>query len=114
EAVVDGLEPVEVGEDQRHGVVRRGRPGHGVVGAVHEAGAVGQPGDRVVEGVAHQVALELEALQGGPGDVGDAGDGPGDPLQRVRAGAHADPAPAALAGGGAADLDVDVEVGRAR
>ena len=75
EAVVDGLEVVEVDEHDGHADALAQRPRHGVADALVEQRAVGQVGDRVVEGLVGELLLELLAL----GDVAavehDAADG---------------------------------------
>ena len=70
EAVVHGLEVVEV--DEEHGQVRARAlvAGQGVVEAVLEEGLVGQAGQRVVEGPVGQLVLEPLAV----GDVAEAHD----------------------------------------
>ena len=66
--VVDRLEPVEVEEEDRGaGALRACLPGRGHLEAVEEEVAVGQPGQRVVEGPPAQ----RPRLAPGLGDVGD-------------------------------------------
>ena len=75
EAVVDGLEVVEVDEHDGHPDPFAQRPRHRVADALVEQRAVGQVGDGVVEGLVGELLLELLAL----GDVAavedDAADG---------------------------------------
>ena len=66
EAVVDGLEPVEVEEQQADQPAGRRPAGEGVLQAILEQGAVGQPGQVVVERLDEQPLLERAAR----GDVG--------------------------------------------
>ena len=58
EAVVQGLEVVQVQEQHRGGVVRSPPAVQGVLDAVAEEGAVGQIGQRVVEGLVGELVLE--------------------------------------------------------
>ena len=50
ERVVDDLEPVEVEEEHRHRTGPAPGPGQGLAQLIHEQPAVGQPGQRVVQG----------------------------------------------------------------
>jgi hypothetical protein len=67
EAVVDGLEPVEV--EHQHGGHVTAEPGvgHGLVDALGQEGAVGEVGQRVVEGEALQLAVGVGELAGALG-----------------------------------------------
>ena len=65
EAVVDGLEVVEIDEQHRHADALAQGPGHRVAHALVEQRAVGQMGDRIVEGLVGELLLERLAL----GDV---------------------------------------------
>ena len=65
--VVDRLEAVEVEEADRQRALVAAVQLEGVGGAVDEQGAVGQPGQRVVEGLVAQLGLAV-------------GEGPGEPL----------------------------------
>ena len=62
EAVVDGLEVVEVDEDDRQPVVLAPRAGDGVAHALAEQRAVGEVGHRVVERLVGELLLERLAL----------------------------------------------------
>ena len=62
EAVVDRLEVVEVEEDDRDAVLLATVAGDGVAHALDEQGAVGEVGDRVVEGLVGELLLEGLAL----------------------------------------------------
>ena len=61
ERVVHGLEVVEVGEEDRHRAVAARLPGERVRDTVAEEGAVGEAGQRVVEGLVLELHLELLA-----------------------------------------------------
>ena len=65
EAVVDGLEVVEVDEQHGHAHALAQRPGHRVADALVEQRAVGEMRDRVVERLVGELLLERLAL----GDV---------------------------------------------
>ena len=60
EVVVDLLEAVEVDEQQRERLARERAARERVVEAVAEEGAVGEPGEAVVERLARQLLLEHE------------------------------------------------------
>ena len=67
QAVVDIFEAVQVHEQHCEQVILAAAGVlDGVVQAVNEQGAVGQPGQRVIQGVVHQALLHLLAL----GDIG--------------------------------------------
>ena len=61
EAVVDGLEAVEIDEQYRHLVLRAVRQRQRLVEAVHQQAAVGQAGEHVVAGHVAQLVLVLLA-----------------------------------------------------
>ena len=65
EAVVDGLEVVEVEEHDGEAAALAPRAGRGVADALAEQRAVGQAGDGIVEGLVRELLLERLAL----GDV---------------------------------------------
>ncbi len=67
EAVVDGLEPVEVEHEHRGHVTAELGVGHGLVDALGQEGAVGEVGQRVVEGEALQLAVGVGELAGALG-----------------------------------------------
>ena len=67
-AVVDALEVVEVEEQDGHGLAGACRPGEGVLDAVAEQRLVGEVGERVVERLVGELALEALLL----GDVAEA------------------------------------------
>src|SRR5205085_1367456 len=62
EAVVDGLEVVEVQEHDADEPARPGLAVEGVVEAILEEGPVGEPGERVVEGLVVEPLLERLTL----------------------------------------------------
>ena len=62
EAVVDSFEVVEVEEDDGEAELLAARAGHRVAYALVEQGAVGQVGDRVVEGLMGELLLKRLAL----------------------------------------------------
>ena len=74
EAVVDGLEVVEVDEQHRELAAVALEPGRGVVDAVAEQRLVGEPGQRVVERLVRELVLEPAML----GDVAEAPHAPDD------------------------------------
>ncbi len=63
EVVVDDLEPIEVAEEEGHPVVRAVRLQQGMVEMVQQQSAVGQAGQRVLEGTPGQLFLEHPALR---------------------------------------------------
>ena len=72
QVVVDHLEAVDVAEEHRHLAAGPVRLQQRVVEVVEEEAAVGQAGQRVLEGVAGQLLLEGLALRG----VAEHDDGP--------------------------------------
>ena len=62
EAVVDGLEVVEIDEQHSHPDVLAERPRDRVADALEEQRAVREMGDRVVEGLVGELLLERLAL----------------------------------------------------
>jgi hypothetical protein len=93
QAVVDHLEVVQVQEQHAHRA-RRGRPRQRLAQAVQEAGAVGQPGQWVVEGLVAELVLEGAAL----GDVVEGGHQAGHAAVGQQVGHdHLDDAPGAAA-----------------
>ncbi len=62
EAVVDGLEVVEVEEQDRDRFLERLAQGQGVLDPVAEQAAIGQVGEGIVEGLVGELLLELLAL----------------------------------------------------
>ena len=74
ETIVDGLEVVQVDEDDGHPDALAQRACHGVANALVEQRAVGEVGDRIVEGLVGELLLELLAL----GDVAAVEDDPAD------------------------------------
>ena len=68
--VVDGLEPIEIQEHDRHQMVVPFRPGQGLVETIEEQVAIGQMGQRVIVGQDLQSAFRLAAFDGDAGQVG--------------------------------------------
>ena len=98
EAVVDDLEPVEVEEQHADAPPVRASPPQGGLEQVGEPGAVGQSGQRVVEGLMGQPGLRLPAL----GDVAGVDDDPADARVGQEVGDRGlDPAPRAVSVAGA-------------
>ena len=63
EAVVDGLEAVEVAEEDGDGLIRPFGAAHRVVDTVEQKGAIGKPGERVVERFVSGLAARALVVQ---------------------------------------------------